>query len=97
LDLQLPAQSVPITTNVVSLNSADGEVYSIENDVIKFVNDLRQVMMAGMTNNMCCLSIHENIYFFLKTTMEFAYDNMARVYVRMIVFSTTFTNISVIS
>ena len=43
LDLQLPAQSVPITTNVVNLNSADGEVYSIENYVIKFVNDLRQV------------------------------------------------------
>jgi hypothetical protein len=27
LDLQLPMQSVPITTNVVSLNPAHGEVY----------------------------------------------------------------------
>ena len=53
--------------------------------------------MAGMTNNMCSVSIHENILFFLKTTMEFAYDNMAKVYVRMIVFSATFNNISVIS
>ena len=39
LDLQLPMQSVPITTNVVSLNPAHGEVYSIQHDVIKFVND----------------------------------------------------------
>jgi len=29
LDLQLPIQSVPITTNVVSSNHAHGEVYSI--------------------------------------------------------------------
>jgi hypothetical protein len=43
LDLQLPVQSVPITTNVVSLNPADGEVYSIQHYVINFVSDLRQV------------------------------------------------------
>jgi hypothetical protein len=43
LDLQLPVQSVPITTKVVSLNPVHGEVYSIEHYVIKFVNDLRQV------------------------------------------------------
>ena len=44
LDLQLPVQSVPITTKVVSLNPVhDGEVYSIQNYVIKFVSDLRQV------------------------------------------------------
>ena len=36
-------QSVPITTNVVSLNSAHGEVYSIQHYMIKFVSDLRQV------------------------------------------------------
>jgi len=29
LDLQLPMQSVPITTNIVSLNPTHGEVYSI--------------------------------------------------------------------
>jgi hypothetical protein len=40
LDLQLPVQLVAITTNVVSLNSADGEVYSIQHYVIKFVSDL---------------------------------------------------------
>jgi len=40
LDLQLPMQSVPITTDVVSSNLDQGEVYNI---VIKFVCDLRQV------------------------------------------------------
>jgi hypothetical protein len=43
LDLQLPAQSVPITTEVVSSNPVHGEVYSIQQYVIKFVSDLRQV------------------------------------------------------
>ena len=41
LDLQLTMQSVPITTNVVSLNPAHGEVYSIQHYVIKFVSELR--------------------------------------------------------
>jgi len=36
-------QSVPITTNVVILNPAHGEVYSIQHYLIKFVSDLRQV------------------------------------------------------
>jgi hypothetical protein len=43
LDLQLHMQSVPITINIVSLNPAHGEVYSIQHYVIKFVSDLRQV------------------------------------------------------
>ena len=43
LDLQLPMHSVSITSNVVSLNSPHGEVYSILRFVIKFVSDLRQV------------------------------------------------------
>ena len=42
LDLQLPVQSVPITTKV-RLNPVHGEVYSIEHYVIKFVSDLRTV------------------------------------------------------
>ena len=37
----IPMQSVPITTNVVSSNH--GEVYMIQNYVIKFVSNLRQV------------------------------------------------------
>ena len=41
--LQLPVQSVHITTKVVSLNPAHGEVYSIQHYVIKFISDLWQV------------------------------------------------------
>ena len=37
---QLPMQSVPITTNVVSLNQTYGEVHSMQHYVIKFVSDL---------------------------------------------------------
>ena len=43
LDLQLPVQSVPITTKIMSSNPIHGEVYSIQHYVIKFVSDLRQV------------------------------------------------------
>ena len=35
--------SVYITTKVVSSNPSDGEVYSIQHYVIKFVSDLRQL------------------------------------------------------
>jgi hypothetical protein len=42
LDLQLHVQSVPITTNFVSLNPVHGEVYLIHY-VLKFVSDLWQV------------------------------------------------------
>jgi hypothetical protein len=37
------SDSVPITTNVVSLNPSHGEVYSIQLYVIKFVSELWQV------------------------------------------------------
>ena len=40
---QLPMQSVPSTTKVVSSNPVHGEVYSIQHYVIKFVSGLRQV------------------------------------------------------
>ena len=42
LDLQLPMQSVPITTNVGS-NTTRGKVYLVQHYVIKFVSVLRQV------------------------------------------------------
>jgi len=57
-------QSVLITTNVVSLNSVHGEVYSIHY-VIKFVNDLRQVggflrvLQVSSTNKTDCHDITE--------------------------------------
>ena len=43
LGFQLPEQSVPITTKVVSLNPTHGEVYSIQ----PYVNDLWQVGGLG--------------------------------------------------
>ena len=43
LDLELPVQSVPIATKVVSWNPVHDEVYSIQHYVIKFVSDVRQV------------------------------------------------------
>jgi hypothetical protein len=43
LDFQQPVQSVPINTGVVISIPADGEVYSIQHYVIKYVIDLRQV------------------------------------------------------
>jgi hypothetical protein len=43
LDLQLPVQSVPISTKVVSWNPVHGEVYSIQHYALTFVSDLRQV------------------------------------------------------
>jgi hypothetical protein len=43
MKLQLPMQSMHITTNVVSSNPAQGDVYSVQHYVIKFVSDLRQV------------------------------------------------------
>jgi hypothetical protein len=42
LDFQLSVQAVHITTKVVSLNPAHGEVFLIHY-VIQFVSDLRQV------------------------------------------------------
>jgi hypothetical protein len=43
LDLQLPVQLVPIITEVVSLNPAHNNVYSIQHYVMKVVSDLLQV------------------------------------------------------
>jgi hypothetical protein len=43
LNLQVAVQSVYIATKVVRSNPVHGEVYSIQNYVIKFVSDLRQV------------------------------------------------------
>jgi hypothetical protein len=46
LDLQLPEQSVPITTTVGRSNPVHGEVYSIQHHEIKVVSDLRQISMV---------------------------------------------------
>jgi hypothetical protein len=43
-DLQLPMQSVPITTKVVSSNHANDGLYSMQHYMMKLVSDLRQVV-----------------------------------------------------
>ena len=40
LNLQLPVQSVPMTTKIVSSNDAHGGMCLIQHYVIKFVSDL---------------------------------------------------------
>ena len=62
LDLQLPVQSVPISTKVVSSNPTDGEVYSIQHYVIKFVStpktnktdryDVSEILLKVVLNTM---------------------------------------------
>ena len=47
VDLQLPVQSVPFTTKVVKSNPVQGEVYSIQHYVIKFVSYLRRWFSPG--------------------------------------------------
>ena len=47
LDLQLPVQSVSITTDVVSSNLDQGELYSMQHYVIKFVSELRSMVFFG--------------------------------------------------
>ena len=40
LDLQLPVQTMLITTKVMGFNLAHGKVYLIQHCVIKFISDL---------------------------------------------------------
>jgi hypothetical protein len=51
MSLQLPVQSVPITTKVVSLNPAYGEMYLIQHYVIKFVTKLTPVFYTNKTDH----------------------------------------------
>ena len=46
LALQLRMQSVPITNKAGSSNPAHGYVYSIQHYVIKFIGDLRRLMVS---------------------------------------------------
>jgi hypothetical protein len=58
LDLQLPIQSVPISTKIMCSNSAHYDVYLKQLYVRKFVNDLPQVG-ASSTNKTDCNDITE--------------------------------------
>jgi hypothetical protein len=65
LDLQIPIQSVPITTKVMSLNPVHGEAYMLQHYVIKFVSDLWPVggffpdTLVSSTNKTDCHNVTE--------------------------------------
>ena len=71
MDLQLPVQSMPITTNFVILNPVHGEVYLIQHYGIKFVSDLQQVgqwfFPVSSTNKTDC---HDKTTILLKVVLN---------------------------
>jgi hypothetical protein len=83
LDLQLPMQSVPITTKIVSSNPIHGEVYSIQNYVIKFVSDLLQVcgFFRVLNNKTDCHDITEIL---LKVALNTIKPNQNHIYLYLL-------------
>jgi len=67
LDLQLPMQSVSITTNVVSSNQAQGEVYSILHSVTSAGQWFSLGTPVSSTNKTDC---HDIIEILLKVTLN---------------------------
>jgi hypothetical protein len=59
LDLQLPLQSVPVTTKVVCSNPVHGDVYTEQNHVIKIDNALLQV--GGFLGNSTNKTDHNDV------------------------------------
>ena len=59
-----------ITTNVVSLNSAHGEVYSVQYYVIKFVSNLRQV--SGFLDKSYAVFV-DLLFFSSKINIQYTY------------------------
>jgi hypothetical protein len=66
MDLQLRMQSVPITTKVVSSNPTYGQVYSIQQYVIKFINDLWQVDSYWNNSPRVDMSLHSDTLFWFR-------------------------------
>jgi len=73
LDLQLPMQSVPITTNVVSLNPAHGEAYLIQHYVIKVVDDLQQVAWVSLVSSTNKTNHHDISEILLQVSLNTIY------------------------
>ena len=70
LDLQLPVQSVSITTKVVSSNPVHDEVCSIQHYVIKFVSYLRQVGVFTPVSYTSKTDRHDVTEILLKTALN---------------------------
>jgi hypothetical protein len=54
-------QSVLITTNVASSNPANGEVCTMQHYVIKFVNDIRQVVVPPQAEHHDITELLKNV------------------------------------
>jgi hypothetical protein len=67
-------QSVPVTTNVASLNPAHGKVYLIQHYVIKFVSNLQQV--GGFLWVLNKIDSHNKIAILLKVTLKHHNPNL---------------------
>ena len=69
IQLSVYVQSVPITTKVVSSNPANGEVYSIQHYVIKFVSEslgpIQCVLFPHGNNNFASLPNPSAIFLLL--------------------------------
>jgi hypothetical protein len=79
-DLQLPMQSVPITTKVVSSNPTHGEVYSIQLYVIKFDCVVYQYFTVGCYQRIKALCINvSKIY--LSTYQSFMYQRIKALFI----------------
>ena len=72
-DLQLPMQSVPITTQVVSSNPTHDEVCLIQYYIIKIVSDLLQADLRSITFK--CNRLHYNYFAIFMITLHYDYIN----------------------
>ena len=70
LDLQLSMQSVPIIANVVSLNPAHDEVYSIQQYEIKHVSDLRLFFLGTPVSSTNTTDRHDITEILLKVALN---------------------------
>jgi hypothetical protein len=87
LDLQLPVQSVPITTKVVSSNPTHGKVNSMQHYVIKFVGDLWHVggflwdTLVSFTNKTDSHDIAEILLKVALNTISLNQTKMQKMYI----------------
>ena len=70
LDLQLPAQLVSITTKVVSMDPAHGEVYLIQHYVIKSVTYERSMFCSDTVSSTNKTDLHDITEILLKVALS---------------------------
>ena len=71
LDLQLPMQSVPISSNIVGLNPAHSKVHSMQHYAkMKFISDLPQVGGLLCVSSSNKTDLHDIIEIMLKVALN---------------------------